>query len=72
VFNTADLYVQMPYGQQYGESGGNGVSAESGSELPLTTISPGQAVTGTLTINAPVQHARVVHAPGKALDTWMF
>lgn len=72
--NSADFYVQgASSGAHYDETAGNGIDDEGDNELPLTTMNPGQVVTGTITIDEPYQHGWLVYAPDdQALGAWTF
>jgi hypothetical protein len=72
--NSADFYIQgATSGAHYDELAGNAYEAQGQNELPLTTMNPGQVVTGTVTFDEPYQHGWLVYAPGlSALGAWTF
>jgi hypothetical protein len=60
-----DFFVRDADGRRYDESGG---------DLTVATLNPGETVEGTVTFAVPTEHGDLVYAPhlGRALGSWTF
>jgi hypothetical protein len=72
--SPSDFYVSTPAGQHFDTDSGQGEAANNNSgALQSATLTPGESVTGTVTIDEPAVHGTLVYAISAVpLDSWSF